>query len=63
MAMTPHEADAATLRAIGERMQSRGEEGVAALTFFVATLVEACTPVPLDLVIDIVDDIKTTREP
>jgi hypothetical protein len=59
--VTPHEADAATLRGIGERMQSRGDEGVAALTFFVATLVEDCTPVPLDLVIDIVDEINTGK--
>lgn len=56
--MTPTEADAATLRGIGERMQSRGDEGVAALTFFVATLVEDCTPVPLDLVVDIVDELN-----
>ena len=62
MAMTPHEADAATLRGIGERLQQRGEDGVSALAFFLATLVEDCTEVPLDLVIDIVDEIKTARE-
>lgn len=62
MTMTPHEADAATLRAIGERLQSRGDDGVAALVFFAATLVDDCADVPLDLVTETVDAIKASRE-
>ncbi len=56
--MTPQEADAATLRAIGERMQSRGEEGMAALTFQMARWCEDCVALPTDLVADTLTAIK-----
>ncbi len=56
--MTPQEADAATLRAIGERMQSRGEEGMAALTFQMARWCEDCVELPTDLVADTLTAIK-----
>ncbi len=49
-AMTPQEADAATLRGLGERMQARGEDGMAEITFQVARWCEECVPLPLDLV-------------
>lgn len=60
--MTPQQADAATLRALGERMQQRGEDGMAALTFQMAAWCESCSPLPTDLVEETIAAIKTERE-
>jgi hypothetical protein len=50
--MTPQEVDAATLRGVGERMQQRGEDGLGALTFQMATWCEECQELPADVVSD-----------
>ncbi len=50
MNLTPQQADAATLRAIGERMQQRGEAGSAALTFQMARWCEDGVELPLDVI-------------
>lgn len=54
--------DAAQLRFLGERMQQRGEDGMAALTFQMARWVEACIALPADLVHEalasITDDVE-----
>ncbi len=60
--MTPQQADAATLRALGERMQQRGEDGMAALTFQMASWCEDCVPLPTELVAETLIAIKTERE-
>lgn len=60
--MTPQQADAATLRAIGERMQSRGEDGMAALTFQMARWCEDCVELPADLVASTLQAIRSDQE-
>lgn len=55
--------DAAFLRFLGERMQERGEDGMAALTFQMARWVEDCIELPADLVQEalasVMDDVET----
>lgn len=60
--MTPQQADAATLRAIGERMQQRGEEGAALLTFQMARWCEEGVELPLDVITEGLNAISDSQE-
>jgi len=60
---TQQQADAAVLRAVAQRCESRGEVGIAALVRFTASLVQDCVPLPLDLVQATVAEIAATRMP
>jgi hypothetical protein len=58
---TDVQRDAATVRAIGERLQGRGDAAVAELLFFIASLIEDCVDVPAETVREVVEEIVAQR--